>query len=135
MKLSRIVTIDDDEIDSLIFEKVIKHISSDTVVHRFGDCLSAMNALEKMMNADIENFPQLIILDIFMPGMDGWKFLDKYEQLIQQRAISTIVYLCTNSNNINDWIRARDHKLVENVILKPFAHRTFIQLKDKHFEN
>jgi CheY-like chemotaxis protein len=68
-----------------------------------------------------------------MPGMDGWQFLEAYQQLIKDKQITYFIYLSTNSNDMDQWIKARNNPLVENLLLKPFLHRFCAYILKKHF--
>jgi CheY-like chemotaxis protein len=133
MKLTRIFSVDDNEIDALINRKVIHYIAPEAIVHSFSNGQSTLNALIQILDSDTDKYPQLILLDLFMPGMNGWQFLQRYEQLVHNKKVSCIIYIVTNSHDIDEWVKAREHKLIENVIVKPFAHRSFFQILNKHF--
>jgi CheY-like chemotaxis protein len=121
------------KIDALINRKVIHYIAPEAIVHNFNNGQTTLNTLIQMLNSDTDEYPQLILLDLFMPGMNGWQFLEHYKQLVQDKKVTCIIYMITNSHDIDDWVKAREHKLIENVILKPFAHQSFFQILNKHF--
>jgi CheY-like chemotaxis protein len=133
MKLINVFTIDDNEIDALISRKIIEHFCPQIHIHHFKDGKSAINTLAHILIADKTKFPQLILLDLYMPGMNGWQFLEKYQQLMQQAKVACVIYVKTNSEDIDHWIKARNNPLVENLIPKPFSHTVFSSILTKHF--
>jgi two-component SAPR family response regulator len=72
-----IYLVDDDEIQNLINTRVISIVSAGIEVKAF---TSAESALAKLKSNESE-FPQLIFLDINMPKMNGWDFLEEYQKI------------------------------------------------------
>jgi CheY-like chemotaxis protein len=133
MKLSNVFVIDDNEIDLLISEKIIEHVSPDIRLHHYLDAKAALSALNELLVKDKANFPQLIFLDLFMPEMDGWQFLDSYQRLVKDKQVNCLIYIKTNSDDIDHWVQARDNQLVENLLTKPFSHKEYVYILKKHF--
>ena len=121
---STIWLIDDDPLTNMIHETLLDHYNSALQVRTFtfaGDALEALSSEEET--------PDLIFLDINMPEIDGWQFLDSYEKLkVDSRLImvSSSIY----SEDIN---RAKSYSSVEQFISKPLTleHLGDIILKKK----
>ena len=135
MKLTHAFSIENNEIDALITQKIIQHIAPEIHVVHFTHAKSALQALQQTLSSRTESFPQLILLDLYMPGMDGWQFLEKYREITEHTFTCAVTYLVTHSNDIDIWIKGRSHQLLENVLLKPFTHSSFRHLLNKHFIN
>jgi CheY-like chemotaxis protein len=97
------------------------------------DAKAALSALNELLVKDKANFPQLIFLDLFMPEMDGWQFLDSYQRLVKDKQVNCLIYIKTNSDDIDHWVQARDNQLVENLLTKPFSHKEYVYILKKHF--
>lgn len=65
--------------------------------------------------------PDLILLDINMPGMDGWEFAEAYNQLPRSQRTGTIVMMLTTSLNPGDKSRAEQCGVIENFYNKPLT--------------
>ena len=74
-----ILVIDDDEISNLITQNVLKDIIEESRTKFFKSGLEALNFLESIASTYVS--PELILLDIDMPLLDGFEFIEKIKQL------------------------------------------------------
>ncbi|ETZ20868.1 hypothetical protein N824_29715 [Pedobacter sp. V48] len=61
--------------------------------------------------------PDVILLDLNMPVIDGWQFLDAFSQLELSRNVR--IYLASSSIDVVDHTKARQYKTVSNFLIKP----------------
>ncbi|WP_010231071.1 response regulator [Gillisia marina] len=113
----KVLIVDDDKIIRKIaahMVKISKLTSSDPLLFENG--LEAYNflAIEKNKN---KNF--IIFLDINMPIMDGWTFLEKleHEKLLDEK----VIYLFTSSVDKEDHCKGLNNKNVKDIITKPMT--------------
>tara|TARA_R110002111_G_scaffold76221_1_gene120738 strand:- start:56 stop:466 length:411 start_codon:yes stop_codon:yes gene_type:complete len=120
--LNTILLIDDDEIDQHLCQRVFKRsgLSLKLLTARDG-----VEALELLRETD--PFPDLILLDINMPRMNGHEFLAEYSKL-GRRDIPVIVML-TSSDQSCDREQAMKHPVVRDYILKPLRKEMIEKLK------
>lgn len=111
VKLKRVWFIDDDEINNMLSVRMLGRISPDSKSTTF---LNAEDALEAILNKN-NALPDSIFLDINMPRMNGWEFLD---QLIV-REIYIPVYMLTSSIDPRDQEKAGSYEMVKDFISKP----------------
>jgi CheY-like chemotaxis protein len=78
-----------------------------------------------------EAFPQIIFLDINMPVMNGWEFLEEYEKLPSTFKESIFVIMLTTSVNPMDFENAKDFESVHGYRRKPLTHAMLIKLYDE----
>jgi CheY-like chemotaxis protein len=96
-----IMLIDDDKNDNFFHERAIRKYNPDIKIITY---LSAEEALRHL--AGTENAPDVIFLDINMPGMNGWEFLEEYHNLTKGRQKSLIITMLSTSENPDDMERA-----------------------------
>lgn len=92
----------------------------------------ALNYLENL-NSEEKIRPNLIFLDINMPGMNGWEFLEKYNQLSKEKKSESILMMLTTSTHPDDLKKAEENEDVFDYIIKPLTHQIFLELVDKYF--
>lgn len=116
----RILLVDDDPICHLITSKLIKRYTSNEV-EAFTDPMEALVQLKWRASHERDRFPDLILLDIDMPRMDGWQFLDEFHQLPEEILGSASIIMLSSSNHSNDAQRARQYRAVKDFFSKPFT--------------
>jgi len=112
-KIKYIVLIDDDEPTNL-FHKIIIDDSELVEEYKFFDsAITALEALEKSSRV-----PDFILLDINMPKMDGWEFLDTYKKFAKDNMAPTVIMLTTSLSAL-DTKKAEQMPLVKDFMQKP----------------
>lgn len=114
-----VLLVDDDEINNFISIKLIKKalINSDITA-----CLNgkfAIDELSVIQRNNPDKLPDYILLDINMPIMNGWEFLDEYKRLNIDPLAKTQIYIISSSVFSNDINKARSYPLVKDFISKP----------------
>ncbi len=96
MKNGLIAVIDNDELDRYIHKKIVLLTCPN---YRFIDFANGLDALHYIkVNAEIAgNLPDLMLLDIRMPFLNGWQYLEQYCKLKPSLAKQTRHYVCTSS--------------------------------------
>ncbi len=124
--------IDDDSDINYFHERAIKKFDPyiDVVIKTSG-----MAALEFLISkSNDNNAPDLIFLDINMPGMNGWEFLEKYNLLNKGFQNRTILIMLTTSENPDDQEKAKSFNYVSDYITKPLTKELFEVITNKYFE-
>lgn len=119
MKASKsILIIDDDEINNFIIRKRINSLGSSFATKYLLSGESALTYLNDCVTNQ-RNLPNVVLVDIQMPGMDGFEFLDEFEKRFNERLDETNLYVLSASANPNDKERAATYKCVKGYFTKP----------------
>ncbi len=121
--------VDDDHSNNFLNKIFIDHLGLNIEVDI---TLNGKEALEHIHHNLIT--PCLIILDIKMPVMDGWDFLDSYEHMVPEHVKEQIVIvMITISKEEEDMVMARKNPYVAEYIQKPLSDIKFSNLIKRHF--
>ena len=112
-----ICIIDDDQIYQIIVKKIIFKAGIFETVHCYEN---GYKALKDFGNPEIP-LPHLILLDINMPGMDGWEFLSRLKNHRPQLQLETSIYIVTSSIAFSDRDKALALPEVTGFISKPLT--------------
>ena len=92
----------------------------------------ALEGLQSIMSRG-DKLPEIIFLDLNMPVMDGWEFLDEFTGTKTDAQI--LIYIVTSSINQDDFIRAKKYETVSGYIVKPITITNLddiIEVKNLH---
>jgi response regulator RpfG family c-di-GMP phosphodiesterase len=112
--------IDDQPLDNIIVEMLIKRVDKEIDVNIINNGESAINKLIEISQSEPKLLPDYIFLDINMPGMDGWQFLSEYARLKMDQLKKTRIYILSSSFYHEDITRSHSNPLVVDFISKPF---------------
>jgi CheY-like chemotaxis protein len=130
MKLN-IMLIDDNKIDLFITKKIIENAAMESCVRTFERASSAINFLkifEKKKEHQDVFIPEVILLDINMPEMNGFQFLKEFSKLENLRDKSIKIYMLSSSTNIHDVIKIKSEKHCVGFISKPLTNKSLNQI-------
>jgi CheY-like chemotaxis protein len=114
-----ILLVDDDEINNFISIKLIKKALVSSEIKACLNGKFAIDELLKMKEEGSQDLPDYILLDINMPLMNGWEFLDEYSRQNIDPAGKTKIFIISSSVFSNDINKAKSYPLVKDFISKP----------------
>ena len=117
-KTNKIMIVDDNPIDHMITKYILKHnfaIEDVTVM----ECAEAALFFLSERQQHINELPELIILDLDMPGVNGFEFLERFSKLNAQLIKKCLVVVLTGSDVIVDLEKIKANQFVTEVISKP----------------
>jgi CheY-like chemotaxis protein len=118
--MNSVLIIDDDEVDYMIYSRVIKLGKFAEVVNYASSGESALDYL-KSISQNAEKWPSYIFVDINMPGIDGFKFIEEYTRHYLSAFPGTKVYMVSSSDDFRDIERANSLSAIKGFITKPLT--------------
>jgi CheY-like chemotaxis protein len=125
-----VLLVDDDEINNFISIKLIKKALLNTEIMACLNGKFAIEQLSEIQNQDPNKLPDYILLDINMPIMNGWEFLDEYKRLNLDPLGKSKIFIISSSVFSNDINKARSYPLVKDFISKPLNVEKIKELFD-----
>ena len=116
-----ILLVDDDEINNFISIKLIKKALLTTEIMACLNGKFAIDQLVEIQRKDPNKLPDYILLDINMPIMNGWEFLDEYKRLNIDPLGKSKIFIISSSVFSNDINKSRSYPLVHSFISKPLS--------------
>ena len=118
--MSKVFIIDDDTIHQRIAQIMIeKHELFDNYTS-YTDAEKALVFLKEHKNS-ASNLPDVILLDLNMPVIDGWDFLDMLEDFRSELSKAIRIFIVTSSVDEKDILRAQNYSAVTGFISKPLS--------------
>jgi len=120
--IKRVLLVDDNEADNVFHEIILRRAG-------FGGtlavCESGQSALD-YLRRNVSQWPELLLVDINMPGMDGFKFIERLAP--QLSASRPCIVMLTSSNAQSDRDRAKLLPIISGYIVKPLTAEIATQL-------
>lgn len=138
-KLNTVLLIDDDDATNFMNRRILTkmELAEQIVVTENGR--DALDYLTKATNPTEQKAtypqPELIFVDINMPVMNGWEFLDAYEKLPIEQKGKIVVVMLTTSLNYHDEELAKSKNMLTGFLSKPLKKSDVVDLLAKHFKD
>jgi CheY-like chemotaxis protein len=132
-KLQSILIIDDDEVNNFICSKIIEE---ERIANKITTTLGVDEALE-YINKGIRkeaSLPDLILLDLNMPVLTGWDFLDRYQKLERELHKEIVLVILSSSAFQDDIKKAKTYKAVSAYKTKPITKQLLTEIRMEYFE-
>ena len=130
--IEKVLIIDDDKVNNFICTKIINlaGFANDVV-----GCISAKEGLDYLeKNSGVaQELPDIIFLDINMPIMNGWGFLEEYKKLIPNLSKDIVLFMLSSSVHKEDIKKANSYKEVASYVSKPLTVETLQVIQKEHF--
>jgi CheY-like chemotaxis protein len=121
--------VDDDRIYQFTMTKTIETDKRIKKILVFSDGEEAFDYLSRNSNK-ADELPDVIFLDLNMPYMDGWEFLEEYARIQPRLAKKIIIYVVSSSVSELDINRAKNVSNVTDYIVKPITMDKFNEVMD-----
>jgi response regulator of citrate/malate metabolism len=128
-----IAIIDDDTIFQFIGKRFIESFESVNKTLIFSDGKDAIDFLYSKVN-DTDKLPDIIFLDINMPVMNGWQFLNRYIKFKSEIEKKIMIYIVSSSNNPDDVIQAKSILEVTDYLIKPINRDKYASILNSFYQ-
>jgi len=118
--IQRIFLIDDDVTFNFINRNIIKRSGLICEVFDYMEAEKALDMLNVFLLTDEAKLQSLILLDINMPGMDGWEFLEAFDKIKADKNLCSI-YILSSSIDPHDIARSKEFSIVTDFLTKPLT--------------
>ncbi len=127
-KIKLLYVVDDDEIFRFLSRKIITDSGLVDSIQFYSNGRQALDQL-KAAASNNGQLPEVIFLDLFMPIMDGWDFLEEFISLKPQLDKKIRIYVVSSSINLKDYDRAKAISDISDYIVKPIKKELGEHLK------
>ena len=131
-KLRRVLLIDDYAADNFMNQMLLEELDCAEKIDVATNGKLALDFLTTKIDGAYPR-PELILLDINMPVMNGWEFLDAYEQLPPDQDGAVVLMMLTTSLNPDDEQAAKARSDVSEFVSKPLTRDVLCDLLRQHF--
>lgn len=121
-----IAVVDDDTVYRRTVQRLLQSTELIENVLTFENGHFILDYLQNQENG--QQLPDIILLDINMPQMNGWAFLDAYEKLKPKLSKNIRIYMVSSSSNREDIDKAKTYNSVASYIAKPFSKKDIFQV-------
>ena len=132
-KLNCILLVDDDEPTNFLNKMILEDVNCAQTIEVAESGQSALSYLENASETGDPVVPDLIFLDINMPAMNGWEFLEQYSSLDKQRKANVVIVMLTTSLNPDDRAKASKMPDVSGFETKPLTPEKLQAILKKYF--
>lgn len=119
--IKNVLLIDDDEISNMINTEVIRIFDQKIFVRRYVSALKALEELQLLTENSSDKLPDVVFLDINMPFMDGWEFLEHFSKLPLYIRNKCGIHILTSSIAPDDIKQSGTYSNVKSFISKPLT--------------
>ena len=120
-KVEWVLLVDDDEIQNFIHQRIISKYLTQDKIYIATNGEEALAILKSQLANQQNTQKGIIFLDINMPIMNGFQFLEKYNRELAETFAQTTVYPLSSSEDIMD-ILQMNHLGINNYLVKPLTH-------------
>jgi CheY-like chemotaxis protein len=113
-----VLIIDDDLIYRMIVSKTINKLDSSLLINQ---CENGAIGLDLLKQKSDSNEKIIVLLDINMPILDGWGFLDQIEKSNFYNIHPLLIYIVSSSTDESDILKAKQYGFVKGILHKPIT--------------
>lgn len=125
--LKQLTLVDDDDVFVFLTTRMLEKYKLVDLIKIFDNGYDALVFIKENLG-NIEALPDIILLDLSMPIMDGWQFLDEYVKINPKIGKKITIFICSSSISPDDVSRAKAINAVSDFIIKPMTKEKLIEM-------
>jgi CheY-like chemotaxis protein len=126
-KINTFCIVDDDDIYQFTTSVLLKKTDLVNKIIVFSNGLKAINFLKDEIG-NKENIPDVLFLDINMPVMDGWEFLEEYLLIKPMIPKTVVIYMVSSSVDEKDVLKAKSISALSGYLVKPISSQNIMEV-------
>lgn len=119
--MNKYMLIDDDDFFLILNKDILSLTNPEADIIQFNSAIAALEWMQKTVAEHEKEWPQNILLDIRMPFMNGFDFLEKLKEFPLESIRRIRVFMMTSSLDERDFIKAQHYPFVYNYFTKPLT--------------
>ncbi|MFM6975421.1 MAG: response regulator [Sphingobacteriaceae bacterium] len=127
---NRFLVVDDDILNNTLCNYTISKVFTDADIHCFQYPKEGLNYILSEYRDKREMHPTILFLDINMPEINGWDFLDEFSKMSNTIHEQFTIYLVSSSIYDSDRVKAQSNVHVKDYLEKPLSSTILKQLVD-----
>lgn len=127
-KLDTICIIDDDNIYTMLLKKTISKFDVCDRVESFNNGKIAFESLKQRIEEGGANLPDVIFLDVNMPVLDGWMFVEEFYKIYNTSLKKVLIYVVSSSIAVEDKNKAKSNPNIQDYLVKPISGSTLQEI-------
>ncbi|NCX96022.1 MAG: response regulator [Chitinophagia bacterium] len=124
-EIDNICIIDDDNIYTMLLKKTIKKLNICDNITSFNQGKLALETFKTHIQTNTP-LPDIIFLDVNMPILDGWMFVDEFAKIMDAMNKKVLIYVVSASVDPDDKNKALANKYITNYLVKPIEIQTLL---------
>ncbi|MEO8150969.1 MAG: response regulator [Bacteroidia bacterium] len=121
IKINKVFLIDDEAVFNMIHNKIMQKLNFAEHTKTYLNANEAIRDIKDALESHPDDLPDAIFIDINMPAMNGWEFLEALEKIANPLVSNCRVYLLSSSIDSKDIEKSKSYKMLNGFISKPLS--------------
>jgi len=125
------IIVDDDPTNNMICSMTLRKALGKVEAKTFTEPEEGLEYIKN--NFNINSNHTILFLDLNMPTLTGWQFLEQYEDFSEEVKMQINIYLVSSSIDQRDWAKSRKNKYIKGFLVKPMYPETILSIDTLNF--